>query len=64
MVKVVGKDVSAIHKKTCKNCASVLHYTLSELHTKYGSDYSGDTWTIEGIVCPCCSKFVIHKSYE
>lgn len=40
MVKVVGRDETAIKRITCKRCASVLEYnTLSEAKEYHGTDY-------------------------
>lgn len=63
MVQVVGKDASLVKRITCKNCASMLVYTLSEVKTINGRDYSGGPDGREYIKCPSCNKQVIIRSW-
>jgi len=63
MVKVVGRDESAVKRVTCRSCASILEYKLSEIKSYQAGDYSGDTWMEYYIDCPDCSKKVIVKGY-
>lgn len=59
MVKVVGRDESAVHRITCWSCASVLEYTQSEVQSiKHSYDYLGDYSVDRGIKCPQCGKNV------
>jgi DNA-directed RNA polymerase subunit RPC12/RpoP len=59
MVKVVGKDESAVHRITCRSCASVLEYTQSEVkYIKHSHDYLGDYEVDQGIKCPQCGSNV------
>jgi hypothetical protein len=55
MVMVVGTDQSVVRRVICKNCASVLEYTRSEIiDIKHGYDYTGGYEVDSGIVCPSC----------
>lgn len=63
MVKVVGKDPKAIKQVTCKSCASILEYTLSEVKSYKAGDYSGDTWMEYYVDCPECGSKAITKGY-
>ena len=59
MVKVVGRDESAVHRITCWSCASVLEYTQSEVQSiKHSYDYLGDYSVDRGIKCPQCDSNV------
>lgn len=59
MVKVVGRDESAVHRITCWSCASVLEYTQSEVQSiKHSYDYLGDFSVDRGIKCPQCDNNV------
>jgi DNA-directed RNA polymerase subunit RPC12/RpoP len=59
MVKIVGKDESAVKRITCKSCASILEYTLSEVKSiRHSCDYLGDCEYDDGIVCPNCNENV------
>lgn len=43
MVKVVGRDETAVRRITCWSCASVLEYTQSEVvNITHSHDYLGD----------------------
>lgn len=55
MVKIVGKDPEAVHRVTCKKCASILEYTLSEVTYSYTTDYGGGTDAYNFIICPVCN---------
>lgn len=63
MVQVVGKDQSAVKRTTCRGCASILEYTLSEVSRGFSSDYTGGTDYYNYIRCPVCSKEVYVKGY-
>ena len=59
MVKVVGRDESAVKRITCWKCASVLEYTESEVVSiKHSYDYLGDYSVDRGIKCPQCKSNV------
>lgn len=58
MVKVIGIDTQYIKKVTCRNCASILEYTDSEVITKRYRDYLGDTDYVKIIKCPNCKTDV------
>jgi RNase P subunit RPR2 len=55
MVKVVGKDESAVKRKTCFNCASVLEYTPSDVKERTVSDYTGSKDLVRYVICPNCN---------
>lgn len=63
MVQIVGKDPAAIKRVTCKGCASLLEYTLSEVTSFNSTDYSGCSDDYHYITCPGCSKRVYVKGY-
>ena len=59
MVKVVGRDESAVRRITCCGCASVLEYTQSEVKSiRHSCDYLGDCEHDNGIKCPQCGSNV------
>ena len=59
MVKVVGRDESAVHRITCWSCASMLEYTQNEVKSiKHSYDYLGDYEINQGIKCPQCDSNV------
>lgn len=59
MVKVIGKDKTAIKHITCKSCASILEYTESEvIRIRHSCDYLGDCEYDDGIKCPECNNNV------
>lgn len=64
MVKVVGKDESAIKRITCRNCATILEYTPSDVRPLWrGTDIGGGADGGDGFSCPSCSKNVVTKSW-
>lgn len=63
MVQVVGKDQSAVKRVTCKQCASILEYTPSEVKKQEGRDISGGPDGREWINCPSCDHKVILRSW-
>ena len=63
MVKVVGKDETAVQRITCRNCASILEYTPSETERYDGKDYSGGSAGKIWIDCPNCGHEVVIKSW-
>lgn len=59
-VVAIGKDVSAVKRTTCYNCATVLEYTKNDIFRhKHSFDYLGDYSTDDAITCPNCNKPVI-----
>jgi len=51
MVKIVGRDENAVKRITCRECASILEYTISEQKTrKYSA--CGEVDTLTYIDCP------------
>lgn len=63
MVKVVGKDESAVKRITCRSCASILEYTLSEVKSCHGTDYGGGPDGAEWVDCPNCGHQAIIRSW-
>jgi hypothetical protein len=59
MVTVVGKNPQEVLRTTCKNCASILEYTWSEVKdVKVNHDYLGDYDVIQAIRCPSRNEVV------
>jgi len=63
MVKVVGRDESAVKRVTCRSCASILEYNLSEVKEYHGKDYSGGSDGMEWVDCPNCGRKAILRSW-
>lgn len=63
MVKVVGKDESTVKRITCRSCASILEYTLSEVKSCHGTDYGGGPDGAERVDCPNCGRLAIIRSW-
>lgn len=63
MVKVVGRDETAVKRITCRNCASVLEYVQAEVKTYNGRDYSGGSDGMDWVDCPNCGKKAIIRSW-
>lgn len=63
MVKVVGRDETAVKRITCRSCASVLEYTLSEVKSRHGTDYGGGPDGAEWVDCPNCGRQAIIRSW-
>lgn len=58
MVKVVGRDESAVKRTTCYSCAAVLEYTQRGMKTFTSRDYTESTNTEYYITCPDCGSRV------
>ena len=58
MVTVVGKNSGHVKHCTCRNCASRLEYTQSEVQSYVHRDYGGGSDTVKYIICPRCGKKV------
>lgn len=58
MVKVVGRDETAVKRVTCRGCASILEYTPSETFEETHYDYGGGSDTYSKITCSKCNKKV------
>ncbi len=58
MVKVVGRDESVVRRVTCRSCASILEYTLSEVDSYVDHDYGGGSDTVYYIRCPSCGNTI------
>jgi RNase P subunit RPR2 len=64
MVKIVGIDNAVVQRITCRNCASILEYTGSEVKLRIKNDYDGAKIVIKSICCPGCNHEVNIKSYN
>ena len=62
MVKLVGQDQSQVKRVTCKNCASVLEYTVSEIEKHEGRDCTGESDEYEHVKFPSCNSKVILRA--
>ena len=59
MARVVGKDPSALLRRTCKGCTSIVEFTLNEVMEGSTSDYTGSTeTTFSYITCPACRDWI------
>ena len=64
MPKVVGKDDKYVKRITCRNCASIIEYTESEVRNLWsGTDYSGGSDGADGFECPQCGKEIHTKRW-
>ncbi len=64
MAVVVGKDNSAVKRITCRNCASIVEYTPSEVRELWrGTDYSGSSDGANGFNCPNCTSSIITERW-
>ena len=63
MPKVIGKSNAHVHTCTCRNCASVIEYTMNETLEDYSSDYTGDRDYYRYINCPGCGKRVVTRNF-
>ena len=63
MPEVIGTDPRFLKQCSCKNCASMIRYTDSELHRIEGKDYTGSPDGKEFIICPVCHREIIIRSW-
>lgn len=63
MVKVAGRDESAVKRVTCRSCASVLEYSLTEVKRVSGTDYGGGPDGQEWVDCPNCGGRAVIRSW-
>lgn len=64
MAEVVGRDVQAVKRITCRACAAVVEYTPGEVRNlRSGRDYSGGSDGADGFDCPGCGKQIITRSW-
>jgi RNase P subunit RPR2 len=63
MVTVVGIDIAAVKRVTCRGCASILEYTTKEVQVQHGTDYGGGSDGTEWVNCPSCGGEAIVKSW-
>lgn len=53
-VQVIGENKQAFREATCRNCAAVLQYTLSDVQSRTVRDYGGGSDEKRFIICPRC----------
>lgn len=63
MVKIVGRDDTAVKRITCRGCASILEYTASEVKERHGKDYGGGPDGAEWVDCPNCGGTAVIRSW-
>jgi hypothetical protein len=64
MATIVGKDPGAVRRVTCKSCASIIEYTLSETREeRVNHDYLGDSDIARVINCPGCGHMIQVKRW-
>ena len=54
MATVIGKNPRLINQTSCRECASIIEYTASELKSYSYKDYGGFSNTDYILICPCC----------
>lgn len=62
MARIVGKDEKEMRRVTCRACASIVEYTMSETTTRWVND-GGDREQIRELGCPGCSNKILVKFY-
>lgn len=64
MIKIIGRDESAVKNITCRECATRLEYTLNDVVTLWrGTDYGGGPDGAKGFKCPNCNSNVITERW-
>ena len=63
MVKVVGRDESAVKQTTCRICAAILEYVGAEVKNFTSYDYGGGSDIAYYVDCPQCHEKVYVKGY-
>ena len=59
MPRIVGRDPDAVRRVTCRQCASIVEYTMSETReAKVNWDYLGDHDIVRAITCPGCGHLI------
>lgn len=59
-IEIIGIDESVKKEITCRNCATKLRYTPSDVVTLWsGTDYGGGPDGAEGFKCPKCNRDII-----
>lgn len=63
MAKVIGKSPEYVKQITCRNCASIIEYTLSECKQKAVKDYTGTSDIETYLKCPSCNERIYVSNY-
>jgi hypothetical protein len=53
-VTVIGEDADRKKRTSCRKCAAILEYTLSDTRTETVKDYGGGSDTYRRLDCPRC----------
>ncbi len=61
MVKVIGKDEKAVRRVTCRQCASILEFTNSEVEHET-LVCMGESEASYFVTCPTCGVHVAMKA--
>jgi hypothetical protein len=62
MIKIVGNDETVVKRCTCKNCSSILEYTMSDTVTDYYTDHLRSREYFKYILCPKCNYQIVVKT--
>lgn len=64
MAEVIGFDESKKHKITCRSCAAIVVYSLSEVRNLWsGTDYGGGPDGADGFDCPNCGRHIYTRRW-
>ena len=62
MAKVIGFDPKLMKQCTCRNCAAIIEYSLTEVKKHIHHDYGGGSEMVYTITCPNCGNNVTVKA--
>ncbi len=62
MAKVIGFDPKLMKQCTCRNCAAIIEYSLTEVKKHIEHDYDDDSEIVYTITCPNCGNNVTVKA--
>ena len=63
VAKVVGKAPEHVKRVTCRNCASIIEYTLADTEVRTTPDYTGDCESYRSLICPACQSRISVSLY-
>ena len=58
MATVIGTDLSALKRVTCRNCASIVEYTPADTKLVKVTDYTGSSDMECHLTCPKCGDTI------
>ena len=64
MVTIVGKEPREVRRCTCRNCASIIEYTMNEPSIRIQSDHSGELEMVRELTCPGCGNPITVALYQ